>query len=200
MDVVQIDLDDEYMDEDTRKLRLAKRNALKRFPSKVTRAVDLFFEELICEAIFQFHMELNVNTYDPKDVAVCSSLFNKTSGYNIGGGGKHARDETLTRMADELNINKINQDIECPKCSAVVKCPWLSKHLAQCMNPHKNNYSLSARNSSRIARQRIQDGFKTGVDETKNDQESEEERTPTKKRNNKTKKAKFKGLKTGNLS
>ncbi|XP_050433570.1 uncharacterized protein LOC126841264 [Adelges cooleyi] len=156
---------------------------LKRFSPVVLSAVDSFFEELLCDAIFDFHMELNLETYDPKDV--------------MPNDPNDVPDEALCRMTDELNINKINQDIDCPKCCTLVKCPWLSKHLAHCMNPHKHNYSHSARNSSRIARQRIQDGFKTGVEESKNGHESEDEPLPSKKRSNKSKKTKFKGVRSG---
>lgn len=105
----------------------------------------------------------------------------------------HEQDPTLSFLCDDLNIIKLNQDIDCPKCCVLVKCIWFSKHLAGCMNPHQSTYSYSSRNSSRIARQRIQEGFKTSYDESKNDSDDEKvKQVKPKKRNNKGRRNKIK--------
>lgn len=154
------------------KLRCIKKITLRRFSPEIKNTITKIIDELVCEVVFQIHMELNIGIYDPK-------LYNEPS---------NSPDESLMCMAEELNIIKVNQDIDCPKCFIMVKCLWLSKHLAVCMNPQQSTYSYSSRNSSRIARQRIQEGFKTSYDESKN--ESDDERVKPKKRNNKGRKTK----------
>lgn len=152
-------------------LRALKEKTLAPYSREVRETVDRIIDELVCEKIFEIHMELKLNVYVPKQAQ-----------------SSRVPDESLNSLADELNILKVNQDIECPKCSVPVKCHWLSKHLAGCMNPQQSTYSYSSRNSSRIARQRIQEGFKTVYDESKN--ESDDERAKSKKRNNKGRKTK----------
>lgn len=160
----------------TLRLRTLKKISLRQYTSEIKDKINTMFDELVCEVIFQIHMELNVSVTDP---------------YWLN---QRARtpDTSLLYMADELNIIKVNQDIDCPKCFMLVKCLWLSKHLAGCMNPHQSTYSYSSRNSSRIARQRIQEGFKTAYDESKND--SDEEKVKSKKRSNKGRKTKIKSV------
>lgn len=158
------------------KLRALKEVTLRRVSPDIRKLMTKIFDELVCEVVFQYHMELNISVANPKR-------------YN-----RHSRipDESLLHMAEELNVIKVNQDVDCPKCFVLVKCLWLSKHLAGCMNPHQSTYSYSSRNSSRIARQRIQEGFKTCYDESKID--SEDERIRPKKRSNKGKKNRFKSV------
>lgn len=158
------------------KLRALKAITLKKYAPEVRKTITKIIDELVCEGIFQIHMELKTGMCDPK------KFFSR-----------HIPEEPLRTMAEELDIIKANQDVNCPKCSIVVKCLGLSKHLAVCMNPQQSSYSYSSRNSSRIARQRIQEGFKTSYDESKND--SDDEKVKPKKRNNKEKKNKKKGVK-----
>lgn len=153
------------------KLRALKEITLNRFSPEIRNTINILFDELVCEVIFQIHMEYKSRLADPK-------WYNRLS---------PTYDETLINMANNLNINKVNQDVDCPKCYVQVKCLWLSKHLAGCMNPQQSTYSYSSRNSSRIARQRIQEGFKTSYDESKLDSD-DDRRTKPKKRNNKAKK------------
>lgn len=159
------------------KLRALKDITLRRFSPEVRKTIDTLFEELVCELLFELHMDLNLKVYDPK-------WFRRN----------RSPDSTLCYLTEELNILKVNQDIDCPKCFVVVKCLWLSKHLAVCMNPHQSTYSYSSRNSSRIARQRIQEGFKSVYDESRN--ESDDERVKSKRRNNKGRKTKHKGVRS----
>lgn len=158
------------------KLRAAKAVTLNKYAPEVRKRVDKILDELLCENIFDMHMRLKTGMCDPKQ-------FFK----------RHVPEEPLKSMAEELDIIKGNQDINCPKCNIVVRCFGLSKHLAVCMNPQQSCYSYSSRNSSRIARQRIQEGFKTSYDESKND--SDDDKVKPKKRNNKDKKNKKKGVK-----
>ncbi|XP_025425545.1 SAGA-associated factor 11 homolog [Sipha flava] len=158
------------------KLRAVKSMILKKYSPEVRKTLTKMIDEIVCENIFHMHMELKLGMCDPKQ------FFRR-----------HVPEEPLRTMAEELDIIKANQDVNCPKCNIDVKCLGLSKHLAVCMNPKKNNYSYSSRNSSRIARQRIQEGFKTSYDESKND--SDDEKVKPKKRNNKEKKNKKKGVK-----
>lgn len=158
------------------KLRLLKKITLRNFSAEIRNAITKIIDELVCEVIFQIHMEINIGMTDPK-------LYSKHS---------ITTDESLAYMTENLNITKVNQDIDCPKCCIMVKCLWLSKHLAVCMNPEQNTYSYSSRNSSRIARKRIQEGFKTSYDELKND--SDDERVRSKKSINKKRKAKLRGV------
>lgn len=159
------------------KLRTIKAIILSQYSIQVRRALNKIIDELVCENIFQIHMQLKLGMCDPKQ------FFRR-----------HIPEEPLRTMAEELDIIKANQDVNCPKCNIEVKCLGLSKHLAVCMNPKKNTFSYSSRNSSRIARQRIQEGFKSSYDESKND--SDDEKIKPKKRNNKEKKSKKKGVKT----
>lgn len=155
------------------KLRALKEIALKRFSPVVRNTITYIIDEKVCELIFEFHMELKISASVPKRYIQCGGTPN----------------QSLLHLADELNFTKVNQDIACPKCFVLVKCLWLSKHLAGCMNPHQSTYSYSSRNSSRIARQRIQEGFKTSYDDTKNDS-GDDERVKAKKRSNKGRKTK----------
>lgn len=158
------------------KLRTLKEITLKCVSPDIKKLMTKIFDELVCEVVFQYHMELNISVANP-------NRYSRQS---------RTPDESLLSMAEELNVIKVNQDIDCPKCFVMVKCLWLSKHLAGCMNPHQSTYSYSSRNSSRIARQRIQEGFKTCYDESKVD--SEDEKIRPKRRNNKGKKNKFKSM------
>lgn len=160
------------------KLRALKETTLRRFSPEIRNTITKIIDELVCEVVFQIHMELNISIADP-------NLCNQTS---------RKPDESLLYIAEDLNIIKVNQDVDCPKCFMLVKCLWLSKHLAGCMNTQQSTYSYSSRNSSRIARQRIQEGFKTSYDEAKID--SDDERTKPKKRSNKGRKTKLKTVKT----
>jgi len=158
------------------KLRAEKEAALSRFSPEVRKSVDLLLDELLCKTIFNIHKELKLGILDPSRY---------DSNYV-----RRVNTPTLVHLAENLNITKPTQEVDCPKCFVPVKCLLLSKHLALCMNPHQSTYSYSSRNSSRIARQRIQEGFKTAYDESKND--SEDERAKPKRRNNKGKKSTIK--------
>lgn len=133
------------------KLRAIKKSQLKHFSYEVKNTFIKLIDELICEVVFRIHMELNIKIADLK-------LYRQHF---------HEPNRSLVYLAQDLNIIKVNQDVDCPKCFVLVKCLWLSKHLAGCINPEKNNFSYSSRSSSRIARQRIQEGFKTCYDECK---------------------------------
>ncbi|XP_022176254.1 uncharacterized protein LOC111037797 [Myzus persicae] len=159
-------------------LRAIKESILSRFTPKVTKSVTLIIDELLCETIFNIHKELKLRVLDPRRF---------DSNYR-----SHCHTPTLVHMAEHLNITKPTQEVDCPKCFVPVKCLLLSKHLALCMNPHQSTYSYSSRNSSRIARQRIQEGFKTSYDESKND--IDDEQVKPKRRSNKGKKSTFKGI------
>jgi len=124
---------------------------LKKLNFFIKKTIRHWIEEFVCEIIFRVHMELNISVVDAER-------------YNRRNRIPH---RSLLHMADELNAMRANQDVDCPKCFVFVKCLWLSKHLAGCINPHQSTYSYSCRKSSRIARQRIQDGFKTCFDEPK---------------------------------
>lgn len=152
------------------RLRTIKSINLRRFSPEVQSTLNRIFDELLCEIIFQVHMELSTSVADP---------FTYDS-------DTREQDPSLSYLGEDLNIIKLNQDIDCPKCFVLVKCIWFSKHLAGCMNPHQSTYSYSSRNSSRIARQRIQEGFKTSYDESKNDSDDEKvKQVKPKRRNNK---------------
>jgi hypothetical protein len=158
----------------TLELRALKESTLSRFTPEAKKSVNLIMDELLCETLFNIHKELKLGVLDPRRI---------DPDYR-----RRCSTPTLILMAEHLNITKPTQEVECPKCFVSVKCLLLSKHLALCMNPHQNTYSYSSRSSSRIARQRIQEGFKTTYEETKTD--SEDERVKTKKRsNNKGKKS-----------
>ncbi|XP_022178268.1 uncharacterized protein LOC111039195 isoform X2 [Myzus persicae] len=159
-------------------LRAKKESTLSRFSSDVKKSVNLIIDELLCETLFNIHKELKLGVLDPRRFD-----FNYRRRCNT---------PTLILMAEHLNITKPTQEVDCPKCFVSVKCLLLSKHLACCMNPSQSTYSYSSRNSSRIARQRIQEGFKTAYDESKND--SEDERVKPKKRINKGKKSTVKSV------
>ncbi|VVC28360.1 Hypothetical protein CINCED_3A012867 [Cinara cedri] len=155
--------------------RASKEIALSCFSPDVRENMTKIFEEMLCEFLFDIHMELRMNIADPKWFsAPCDEMM----------------DTKLLELAINLNITKGNQDVECPNCCILVKCPWMSKHLAGCGNSQQNTYSYSSRNSSRIARQRIQEGFKTSYDESKLDDDDDDKqiKIKPKKRNNKTKK------------
>jgi len=154
-------------------LRRIKAISLSHFSVECRDKFTKMVDDLLCEFLFKVHYQLQTGTIvNPIRLSIPSSLL---------------------CMGQDMNIIKVNQDIDCPKCFMVVKCLWLSKHLAGCMNPHQSTYSYSSRNSSRIARQRIQEGFKTSYDESKND--SDDEKTKPKKRNNKGRKTKIKAVK-----
>lgn len=157
------------------KLTALKNLSLLRYSPETRNTITKIIDELVCEVIFQIHMELNIGVANPD--RYCRRSMSPPN-------------ETFLNMAEELNVIKVNQDVDCPKCFVLVKCQWLSKHLAVCMNPHQSTYSYSSRNSSRIARQRIQEGFKTSYDESKND--SDDERVKPKRRVNKGRKTKVK--------
>jgi len=159
-------------------LRALKESTLSRFTPEVKKSVNLIIDELLCETLFNIHKELKLKVLDPRRF---------DSDYR-----RRCNTPTLIVMAENLNITKPTQEVECPKCFVSVKCLLLSKHLACCMNPHQSTYSYSSRNSSRIARQRIQEGFKTTYEETKND--SEDERVKPKRRSNKAKKSGIKSI------
>jgi len=159
-------------------LRAIKESTLSRFTPKVTKSVTLIIDELLCETIFNIHKELKLRVLDPRRF---------DSNYR-----RRCHTPTLVHMAEHLNITKPTQEVDCPKCFVSVKCLLLSKHLALCMNPQQSTYSYSSRNSSRIARQRIQEGFKTAYDESKTD--SDDERVKPKKRINKGKKSTVKSV------
>lgn len=159
-------------------LRAIKESTLSCYKPKVRKSVTLIIDELLCETIFNIHRELKLRILDPRRF---------DSNYS-----RRCHTPTLVHMAENLNITKPTQDVECPKCFIPVKCLLLSKHLALCMNPHQSTYSYSSRNSSRIARQRIQEGFRTAYDESKND--SDDERVKPKRRNNKGKKSTIKSV------
>jgi len=133
------------------RLRALKKIKLRHFSYEIKNCFIKLIDELVCEVVFRIHMELNIRVADSK-------LYKKRI---------RKPNRSLLYMAEDLNVIKINQDIDCPKCFVLVKCLWLSKHLAGCINPHQSNYSYSSRSSSRIARQRIQEGFKTCYDESK---------------------------------
>ncbi|XP_060879288.1 uncharacterized protein LOC132951479 [Metopolophium dirhodum] len=156
-------------------LRAIKESTLSRFTPQVRKSVTSIIDELLCETIFNVHKELKLGVLDPRRL---------DSNY------RRPDTPTLVNMAEHLNITKPTQVVDCPKCFVSVKCLLLSKHLALCMNPNKSTYSYSSRNSSRIARQRIQEGFKTSYDESKND--SDDERVKPKRRSNKGKKTQSK--------
>lgn len=160
------------------RLKTLKEIDLKQFSSEIKNKFNKIIDELVCEIVFKFHMELRDFDTDPYQY----SLISRTP------------DASLLCMGEELNILKVNQDIDCPKCFMLVKCLWLSKHLAGCMHSEDGIYTYSCRNSSRIARQRIQEGFKTSYDESKND--SEDEKIKPKRRSNKGRKAKTKVAKS----
>lgn len=155
------------------RLKALKETNLKQFSSVVRNTINKIIEELVCEVVFKFHIELRNLDTDPY-----SNLVSRTP------------NASLLSMGERLNIFKVNQDIDCPKCFMLVKCLWLSKHLAGCMRSEDGIYTYSCRNSSRIARQRIQEGFKTSYEESKND--SEDEKIKPKRRSNKGRKAKTK--------
>jgi len=157
-------------------LRAMKESALSRFTPQVRKSVTLIIDELLCGIIFNIHKELKLGVLDPKRF---------DSNYK-----RPTHTPTLVNMAEHLNITKPPQEVDCPKCFVSVKCLLLSKHLAFCMNPNKSTYSYSSRNSSRLARKRIQEGFKTSYDESKND--SDDEQVKPKRRSNKGKKTQSK--------
>jgi len=175
-----IEEEDNNKDEETRilELRALKKSTLSRYTPEVRNKVDLIIDELLCETIFNIHRDLKLGILDPSRY---------DSNYV-----RRSNSPTLVNMTEQLNITKPTQEVDCPKCHVPVKCLLLSKHLALCMNPHQNTYSYSSRNSSRIARQRIQEGFKTAYDESKND--SEDERAKPKRRSNKGKKTTVKSV------
>ncbi|XP_001949926.2 uncharacterized protein LOC100158688 [Acyrthosiphon pisum] len=178
--------EEDYDEEETRilELRAQKESTLSRFTPEVRKKVDSVIDELLCETIFNIHRDLKLGILDPSRYD--SNYIRRSNSPN------------LVQMAEQLNITKPTQEVDCPKCSVPVKCLLLSKHLALCMNPHQNTYSYSSRNSSRIARQRIQEGFKTAYDESKND--SEDERVKPKRRNNKGKKSTVKSVRDNSRS
>lgn len=151
-------------------LRALKESKLSRFTPEVRKAVTLIIDELLCETIFNIHKQLKLGILDLKRFD--SNYVRRT------------HTPTLLNVAERLNITKPNQEVDCPHCFVPVKYPLLSKHLVLCMNLHQSN-SFSSRNSSRIARQRIQESFKTSYDKSKND--SDDERVKPKKRSNKGK-------------
>ncbi|XP_008178720.1 uncharacterized protein LOC100572385 [Acyrthosiphon pisum] len=157
-------------------LRALKESTLSRFSPQVRKSVTLIIDELLCKTIFNIHKELKLGVLDPRRF---------DSNYK-----RRTHTPTLENMAEHLNITKPTQEVECPKCFVSVKCLLLSKHLALCMNPDQSTYSYSSRNSSRIARQRIQQGFKTSYDESKDD--SDDERVKPKRRSYKGKKTQSK--------
>ncbi|CAI6353361.1 unnamed protein product [Macrosiphum euphorbiae] len=175
-----IEEEDNNKDEETRilELRALKKSTLSRYTPEVRDKVDSIIDELLCETIFNIHRDLKLGILDPSRY---------DSNYV-----RRSNSPTLVNMTEQLNITKPTQEVDCPKCHVPVKCLLLSKHLALCMNPHQNTYSYSSRNSSRIARQRIQEGFKTAYDESKND--SEDERAKPKRRSNKGKKTTIKSV------
>ncbi|KAL4135232.1 hypothetical protein QTP88_006856 [Uroleucon formosanum] len=170
------DDDEEDSDEATNVLqfRAKKQLVLSQFSDEVRKRVDLIIDEVLCNTLFNIHRELKLGIFD---------LSRLNPNYK-----RRSNSPSLVLLSESLNITKPTQEVECPKCFIPVKCLLLSKHLALCMNPHQSTYSYSSRNSSRIARQRIQEGFKTTSDESKND--SDDERAKPKKRNNKVKKSK----------
>lgn len=140
------------------KLRETKAELLKDFSTEVKDSVNKLLDELLCEQIFNFHMELKTGILNPK----------------YFGDKRPDIDEELAELASKFNITKTNDEVPCPSCHVPVKCHWLSKHLAVCVRPaHSSSLSFSSRNSSRIARQRIQEGFKTSYDDTKGDSDDE---------------------------
>lgn len=152
-------------EEPTKAARSKKKLNLSHYLPRTRQFVFYTIDELVCRIIFQFHMQLKLGIEDP-------------NGYRSR--SISPIEDTFIHLYDELNVVKVNQDVDCPKCGILVKCQSLSKHLAVCMNPHQSTYSYSSRNSSRIARQRIQEGFKTSYDEAKND--SDDERVKPKRR------------------
>ncbi|XP_015363399.1 PREDICTED: uncharacterized protein LOC107161486 [Diuraphis noxia] len=176
------DKEEDYCEEENThilELRALKESILSRFSSKVTKSVTFIIDELLCETIFNIHKELKLRVLDPRRF---------DTNYR-----RNCLTPTLVHMAEHLNISTPNQEVECPKCFISVKCFLLSKHLALCMNPQQSNYSYSSRSSSRIARQRIQEGFKTAYDESKND--SDDEQIKPKRRSTKGKKSTIKNIK-----
>jgi len=159
-------------------LRDLKRCMLSRFSPEVKKSVNLILDELLCETLFNIHKELKLKVLDPRRF---------DDDYR-----RRCNTSSLIVMAENLNITKPTQEVACPKCFVSVKCILLSKHLACCMNPHQSTYSYSRRNSSRIARQRIQEGFKITCEETKID--SEDERVKPKRRSSKGKKPIIKSI------
>jgi len=179
---LSFDEDEDYYDEEESthilELRALKEAVLSHYSFETRTRITLIIDELLCETIFNIHRELKLRVLDPRRF---------DSNYN-----RRCHTPTLVLMAENLNITKPTQEVDCPKCFLPVKCLLLSKHLAQCMNPHQNTFSYSSRNSSRIARQRIQEGFKTAYDESKND--SDDEKVKPKRRNNKGKKSTMKSI------
>lgn len=135
------------------KLRALKEITLKQFSLETRNALTKIIDELACEVIFQFHMELKINIADSK-------LYGKPS---------NTSEESLITMAKELSINNVNKNIYCPNCSVKIKCLWLSRHLNNCMNFQQSTYS--GRNSSRLARKRIQKSFDEIIDIDDSDDE-----------------------------
>jgi hypothetical protein len=173
--------DEDYDEEESThilELRAIKESTLSHFTPETRKTITLIIDELLCEIIFNIHKELKLRVLDPRRF---------DSNYN-----RRCHTPTLVHMAEHLNITKPTQEVDCPKCFVPVKCLLLSKHLALCMNPHQSTYSYSSRNSSRIARQRIQEGFKTAYDDSKND--SDDERVKPKRRSNKGKKSTIKSI------
>jgi len=158
-------------EERIRILRALNKINLRHFSLKyVKNAMIKYVDHLVCEVVFQIHMELRTSGDD-------TNLYTQRI---------RTQNKALLFLAEQLNVLKMNQDVDCPKCFVLVKCLWLSKHLAGCINPHQSTYSYSSRSSSRIARQRIQEGFKTCYDESKS--ESDSERIRPKRHSNKRRK------------
>lgn len=158
--------------EEEEKIRVLKSRSLKeitlnRFNPETRKTVTQIFEEIVCELLFEFHRELNLGVYDPQPFGRPPSL----------------PDPSLMYLNEELNIKKVNQDINCPKCFAVVKCFWFVKHLALCMNPDQSSFSYSSRSSSRKARMRIKACFKSVNNESSNGNDDDMRAKPTPKGN-----------------
>lgn len=122
------------------KSRALKENVLNRFSMETRDATTKIIDELVCEVLFQIHMDINTGMADPKFYSKCD---------------RTSSDESLIDMTKLLSINSLNQNIHCPKCLTKIKCMWLSRHLFMCLNPHIATYSNRA--CSRLARKRIQD-------------------------------------------
>lgn len=159
-------------------LRANKAERLKNFSTDVKGRVNKVIDDLLCEQIFNFHMDLKLGILDPRWFSI----------------KRPDVENELIAMANRFNINKGSDDVPCPSCHVPVKCHWLSKHLAICVKPEQcGTLSYSSRNSSRIARQRIQEGFRTSYDDSKGD--SDDDGRSRGKKRLKPKKTKVKGVK-----
>lgn len=134
------------MSEKKNTLCISNLNILKlKFSLETRKTVTKLIDELMCEVLFQIHMQINIGIAHPIFYNNCY---------------KKQPDVPLLNLAKSLNIKPLHKKINCPKCSIKINCSSISRHLEYCFRTDKdlttNNYY---RKCTLRARKCIQDNI-----------------------------------------